>query len=52
MILSLTKNGFVISEISKQIYDKYKLSRIVWSCGCSPKEMENTYFRAWEAASY
>ena len=22
------------------MYDKYKLSRILWYCGCSPKEME------------
>ena len=38
--------------ISKQIYDKYKLSKILWNCGCSPKEMEKPYFRAWEAACY
>jgi hypothetical protein len=39
-----------LSRISKQIYDKSKLSRILWYCGCSPKEMEKPYFRVWEAA--
>ena len=31
---------FVISGITKQIYDKYKIFRILWYCGCSPKEVK------------
>jgi hypothetical protein len=27
-------------------------SRILWYCGCSPKGMEKTYLRVWEAAWY
>jgi hypothetical protein len=52
MILFLKINSFVISGPSKQIYDKYKHSRILWYCGCSLKEMKKTYFRVWEAAWY
>ena len=51
MILFLKINSFfVISGISRQLYDKYKLSRILWYCGGSPNEMEKPYFRVWEAA--
>ena len=39
-IVSEDKTVFVISGISKQIYDKYKFSRLLWYCGCSPREME------------
>lgn len=39
-IISEDKQFFDISGISKQIYDKYKLSGILWHCVCSPKEIE------------
>ena len=35
----------IVSLKIKQIYDKYKLSRIVWYGGCSPNGMEKTYLK-------
>jgi len=40
---------FLSYQEFQNIYDKYKLSRILWYCGCSPEGMEKTYFRVWEA---
>ena len=40
MILSLKINSFCHIRNFKTNYDKYKLSRILWYCGCSPKGMK------------
>ena len=40
MVLSEDKHSFVISDISKQVYNRHKLPRNICYCRCRPKGME------------